>query len=352
MVDMMAEESDDVEAGSDNEEEGEEVSNLIASDEEIEDELPSFYAAVDAAGRRAGGDASSVGGSAAERSGGTALGGSAGLGRGGGSALGGSAGLGRGGGSVGGGSADGGGLGFDASEFRTLLSEEGEVAAFVEEVNTFGEEKLNELASITQVAIIDHALGYIMADVFGLCPADVPDHASAAELQTACWNNVMETTALNEIVEKMEPRCARTISRLMAIWARMVDVQAGMDVQDIILHAIAVVYSARESVSSMIESRRRRDDNSKLAHTIVRLSSGEWRLNEYQVLLRVLSQRWERAGVRRGPNGEDGVYERVITPDGYDTHHWVKSTTMAEWVSDQVAESDPTLWRLANRDGG
>eukprot|EP00899_Mesostigma_viride_P029696 jgi/Mesvir1/9911/Mv18625-RA.1 len=309
MVDMMAEESDDVEAGSDNEEEGEEVSNLIASDEEIEDELPSFYAAVDAAGRRAGGDASSVG-------------------------------------------ADGGGLGFDASEFRTLLSEEGEVAAFVEEVNTFGEEKLNELASITQVAIIDHALGYIMADVFGLCPADVPDHASAAELQTACWNNVMETTALNEIVEKMEPRCARTISRLMAIWARMVDVQAGMDVQDIILHAIAVVYSARESVSSMIESRRRRDDNSKLAHTIVRLSSGEWRLNEYQVLLRVLSQRWERAGVRRGPNGEDGVYERVITPDGYDTHHWVKSTTMAEWVSDQVAESDPTLWRLANRDGG
>eukprot|EP00899_Mesostigma_viride_P009814 jgi/Mesvir1/18834/Mv03434-RA.1 len=171
------------------------------------------------------------------------------------------------------GSADGGGLGFDASEFRTLLSEDGEVAAFVEEVNTFGEEKLNELASITQ---------------------------------TACWNNVMETTALNEIVEKMEPRCARTISRLMAIWARMVDVQAGMDVQDIILHAIAVVYSARESVSSMIESRRRRDDNSKLAHTIVRLSSGEWRLNEYQVLLRVLSQRWERAGVRRGQTGRTG----------------------------------------------
>eukprot|EP00899_Mesostigma_viride_P018443 jgi/Mesvir1/265/Mv13603-RA.1 len=90
-----------------------------------------------------------------------------------------------------------------------------------------------------------------------------------------------------------------------------------------------------------------------IPNSVIRLTSGNLDVNDFQRLLILITNLWKLEGLRRGPEGDENVYKQHVDANGNKTHYWKKVSTILQWISDSTdMEASVAAWRLVTRNGG
>lgn len=241
--------------------------------------------------------------------------------------------------------------GEDLRTFRISFGSADDASVFPDECAGMSDVALAGYIHLLKAAVLDAPVADVMCELFALRP---DQQGSAAERHAACWERLdieEDVEALYAFVEK------RTVCAVGKVFTLVAEVEErkghGVEVYiDTLFSAFARIFSLREAVCTVLESRIPKKVRDNLPRLTMRLSAGGGELTEYQRLALILANKWTTLKLRKGGNGDDGVYARVLTRDGYDTHCWERLMSVEEWITKQTDTGNPMVWKMSTKDNG
>eukprot|EP00899_Mesostigma_viride_P010896 jgi/Mesvir1/19808/Mv13098-RA.1 len=227
------------------------------------------------------------------------------------------------------------------AEFRRRLGDINDRVDFLFELPTKNDGEIIALLDMVNTHVVECSYTDILADLFGLAvrgPGDIE-----AALLTNSWTRMVTAVPL-DLHAAVNACNTSAMTRLHGILGQ-VEERMLINYRDTLNHAISRVFCIREVLCTLLESRMDAKQMSSIPNSVIRLSSGNLDVNDFQRLLILITNLWKLEGLRRGPEGDDNVYKQFVDADGNKTHYWKKVSTILQWISDSTdMEASVAAW--------
>eukprot|EP00899_Mesostigma_viride_P009149 jgi/Mesvir1/18235/Mv09514-RA.1 len=184
---------------------------------------------------------------------------------------------------------------FTMEEFRVLLADEDSVVGFITEVAKYDTTRCLDFARMVQSGVVDAHPADILSDIFCLHNPE-PGSMSDGDLRlklAECLDTVYHCLNVQEVYERLNKRLAAAVSRLLAVVGRMEEVQE-FSMMGVLYGASARLYTMREGLCGIMETRVPPKVREMFMKMMVRLSSGCGEINDFQKLLVILTNKCVR----------------------------------------------------------
>eukprot|EP00899_Mesostigma_viride_P013648 jgi/Mesvir1/22284/Mv17043-RA.1 len=179
-------------------------------------------------------------------------------------------------------------------EFRGLLADEESVVGFITEVARYDTARCLDFARMVKTGVVDAHPADILSDVFGLynpAPEAMEEEDDLRFKLSECLDTAYHCQDVEGVYERLNKRMTAAISRLHAVVARMEEVQ-DFSMMEVMYNASARIFTMREGICSIMETRVSPKVREQLVKMMVRLSGGCGEINDFQKLLVILTNKW------------------------------------------------------------
>eukprot|EP00899_Mesostigma_viride_P005454 jgi/Mesvir1/1490/Mv14473-RA.1 len=236
-----------------------------------------------------------------------------------------------------------------APEFRKRMGDCNDRVDFLFELPTKTDNEIIALLDMVNTHLVECSYTDLIADLFGMAsrgPGDIE-----AALLTNSWTRLVTGIPL-ELHASIVACNTSAMSRLHGLLGQ-VEERMFVNYRDMLNHAISRVFCLREVLCTLLESRMDTKQLSCIPSSVIRLSSGNLDVNDFQRLLILITNVWTFEGLRRGQEGDESVYKQNVDSAGNNTHYWKKVSTILQWVSDTTSiGTSAAAWRLVTKNGG
>eukprot|EP00899_Mesostigma_viride_P005684 jgi/Mesvir1/15116/Mv14756-RA.1 len=235
------------------------------------------------------------------------------------------------------------------AEFRRRLGDSNDRVNFLFELPSKSDNEIVALLDMVSTHVVECSYTDLLADLFGLAvrgPGDIE-----ASLLTNSWTRLVTAVPIDlhgSVIDCNTSAMTRLHGLLGQVEERML-----VNYRDTLNTAISRVFSIREVLCTLLESRMDARQMASIPNSVIRLTSGNLDVNDFQRLLILITNLWKLEGLRRGPEGDENVYKQHVDANGNKTHYWKKVSTILQWISDSTdMEASVAAWRLVTRNGG